>query len=84
LPEDATTVAPVRAALLHATAVGLVGPPEPPKLRLMTWATGFACSVRVKGETESSSAMIVSACSQPPTDGRPRLPGTERVVLHTV
>src|SRR5918992_526287 len=38
LPEEATTVAPVRAALLHATAVGLSGPPEPPKLKLMTCA----------------------------------------------
>ena len=41
LPEAATTVAPASAALLAATAVGLSGPPLPPRLMLMTFAIGL-------------------------------------------
>src|SRR6185436_18399298 len=77
LPEAATTTVPVRAALLAATAVGLLGPPEPPRLMLMTLAIGFGnsalagfawpCTVgKVKGDTESSIAMMMLAESQPP------------------
>src|SRR5258705_13872026 len=76
-PEAATTTVPVRAALLAATAVASLGPPDPPRLMLMTFATGFGksplaglalpCTVgNVNGDTESSSAMMIFAVSQPP------------------
>src|SRR6185295_894624 len=68
-PEAATTIAPANAALLAAIAVGLSGPPPPPRLMLMTCATGFGRSAlfKVNGETESSSAMMMFEESQPPT-----------------
>src|SRR6185503_11497224 len=68
LPEAATTIVPMSAALLAAIEFGLSGPPPPPRLMLMTWATGFGSSglLSVNGETESSSAMIVSDDAQPP------------------
>ena len=67
-PEAATTIAPANAALLAAIAVGLSGPPPPPRLMLMTCATGFGRSAlfKVNGETESSSAMMMFEESQPP------------------
>src|SRR5881394_2734039 len=67
-PEAATTTAPARAALLAAIAVGLSGPRPPPRLMLMTCAIGFGNKglFKVKGETESSSAMMMFEVSQPP------------------
>src|SRR5215831_2303155 len=67
-PEAATTTHPINAALLAAIASGLSGPPPPPRLMLMTCAIGFGRSglFKVKGETESSIAMMMFEESQPP------------------
>ena len=65
-PAEATTVVPRSAALLAATELGVSGPPTPPRLRLITCATGFGCSVKVRGETESSIERMVAAVTQVP------------------
>ena len=52
LPLDATTVAPVSAALLQATAVEEFGPPAPPSERLITCATGFDGPVSVASDLQ--------------------------------
>src|SRR5919107_6415633 len=66
LPAEATTVVPSSAAFEAATAVASSGPPEPPRERLMTCATGFGCIVTEKGETASSMPRMVEALTQEP------------------
>src|SRR5687768_7940245 len=66
LPAEATTVVPSSAALEAATADASSGPPEPPKLKLMTCATGFGCIVTEKGETASSMPRMVEELTHEP------------------
>jgi hypothetical protein len=67
LPAAATTLVPRRTALSDATAVGLSGLPDPPRLMLMTCATGLEKPLIVRGETESSIAMVITEVKHPPT-----------------
>src|SRR5687768_15725674 len=66
LPAEATTVVPSSAAFEAATADASSGPPAPPKLKLMTCATGFGCIVTEKGETASSMPRMVEELTHEP------------------
>ena len=60
LPAEATTTAPASAALLAATASALFGSPDdPPKLMLITVATGLGNPSGSVGERASSSAVMM-------------------------
>src|ERR1051325_432337 len=67
LPPAATTLQPRRTALSAAMEGTASGPPEPPRLMLMTCAIGFGKPVTVREETESSMAIVMAAETQPPT-----------------
>jgi hypothetical protein len=86
LPAAATTIAPARAALEAAVEVGSSGWPKvEPRLMLMTCATGLGKPVRVRGETESSSARMMRSPKQPPMMPTPRTdPGMLPMSEHTL
>src|SRR6185436_4688183 len=67
LPPAATTIVPRRTALSEATEVTLSGVPAPPSDMLITCATGFGNPLIVRGETESSMAIVIAALRHPPT-----------------
>ena len=66
LPAAATTTVPSSEAFAEATASGSSGPPEPPRLMLMTWATGLAKPATVVGDTASSMARRMSSLRHAP------------------